>query len=113
MAPNIALMRIAAHHRALGHEVELRRGSPEPQLWDEEPDFVYGSAIFQSTRPVAERLRLNYPQAIIGGTGCDLPPLVVSSLESVGITDAPAGLFPLPEFPPINRFLSTWLSSSV
>ncbi len=75
--PNIALMRIAAHHRALGHEVELRRGKPEPQLWDEQPDFVYGSAIFQSTRSAAERLRLkvNYPQAIVGGTGCDQPPL--------------------------------------
>ena len=83
--PNIALMRIGAHHRALGHEVELRRGKPEPQLWDEEPDFVYGSAIFQSTRPAAERLRLNYPQAVIGGTGWDLPPLLVSSLESIGI----------------------------
>jgi hypothetical protein len=83
--PNIALMRIAAHHRALGHEVELRRGKPEPQLWDEQPEFVYGSAIFQSTRSAGERLKVNYPQATVGGTGCDLPPLVVSSLESVGI----------------------------
>ena len=32
--PNLALMRIAAHHRALGDTVELRRGSPSRLLWD-------------------------------------------------------------------------------
>src|ERR1700730_7161694 len=41
--PNIALMRIAAHHRALGHSVELRHtGNPRREMWDE-PLFVYGS----------------------------------------------------------------------
>ena len=44
--PNLALMRIAAHHRALGDTVELRRGSPSRLLWDR-PTQVYGSLLFQ------------------------------------------------------------------
>lgn len=80
--PNIALMRIAAHHRAKGDVVELRHtGSPLRQLGDA-PDLVYGSAIFEKTRPIVEILRSEFPDAIVGGTGVD----VASSLESHGIT---------------------------
>lgn len=82
--PNIALMRIAAHHRSLGHSVELRHtGSPRRELWDE-PEWVYGSAIFEKTRPTVEVLLGEFPRAIIGGTGVD----VASSLEAHGITTA-------------------------
>lgn len=83
--PNIALMRIAAHHRALGDSVELRRtGQPEQTLWDgvEAPDKVYGSAIFLKSMPTALRLRTAYPDAIVGGTGWDLG----VTLEGIGIT---------------------------
>jgi hypothetical protein len=56
--PNIALMRIAAHHRDLGDDVELRRAgnaaSLERGLWDRF-DRVYASLIFESTRPLAHR----------------------------------------------------------
>ena len=83
--PNIALMRVAAHHKALGDSVEFRWGltinSCSPDLLDS-PDRVYASAIFEKTRPVAERLLSTYPKAIIGGTGW----AVESSLESIGIT---------------------------
>jgi hypothetical protein len=80
--PNIALMRIAAHHRDLGDEVELRRtGQPERTLW-ENPDKVYGSAIFEKSRPTCERLLRAYPGAILGGTGWNIS----SSLEEIGIT---------------------------
>lgn len=80
--PNIALMRIASHHRALGHDVELRHtGSPRKELWDS-PDFIYGSAIFEKTRPAAEALKGEFPSSIIGGTGVD----VSSNLEAHGIT---------------------------
>jgi hypothetical protein len=83
--PNIALMRISAHHKALGDEVELRHApnvrSVELRYW-EHPDLVYASAIFERTRPVADRLRLARPNAIIGGTGVD----VALSLEDIGIT---------------------------
>jgi hypothetical protein len=73
--PNVALMRIAAHHRALGDEVELRRAgntaSVQPELHDDF-DRVYASAIFERTRSVAEAVLKAHPGAIVGGTGWDL-----------------------------------------
>lgn len=81
--PNIALMRIAAHHRAMGHDVELRRtGNPNALLWDSEPDWVYGSVIFERSRFLGDRLLQAYPQAIIGGTGWNLE----RRIEDYGIT---------------------------
>lgn len=83
--PNIALMRIAAHHRAMGDSVELRDGSTskglERWLWD---DFgrVYGSAIFEKSRPRVKRLLREWPEAVVGGTGIDL----ATTLECHGIT---------------------------
>jgi hypothetical protein len=82
--PNIALMRISAHHKNIGDDVELRVAGNfqaiERGLWD---DFgkVYASAIFCKTRPLCERLLTVYPEAVIGGTGWD----VKSSLENCGI----------------------------
>lgn len=82
--PNIALMRVAAHHRAMADDVEFRWGrtvaSASPDLFDR-PDRVYASLIFDRTRPVAERLLETYPKAVVGGTGWD----VASSLEAIGI----------------------------
>jgi hypothetical protein len=81
--PNIALMRIAAHHRSLGDEVELRGGNPERSLADFGPEpKVYGSAIFERTRPAVDRLRRTFPGAVIGGTGVS----VAGTLEAVGIS---------------------------
>lgn len=83
--PNIALMRIAAHHRALNDDVELRWtrdvASVAPELFGR-PDRVYASLIFERTRPVAEALRSTYPDAVVGGTGWD----VALRLEDVGIS---------------------------
>jgi hypothetical protein len=80
--PNIALMRLAAHHRRLGDEIDFRwTGNPQCELWDS-PDLVYASAIFEKTKPSIEKLRTEYPSAIVGGTGVD----VGSSLEAIGIT---------------------------
>jgi hypothetical protein len=71
--PNVALMRIAAHHRSMGDECELRCGSDvELTLWDDF-DRVYASAIFRKTIPTMERLKRIYPDAIIGGTAIDPP----------------------------------------
>lgn len=72
--PNIALMRIAAHHRASGNEVEIRRtGQPEHTLFDgfAMPHLVYASAIFRASIPTAERAARAWPSASIGGTGVD------------------------------------------
>ena len=80
--PNLALLRIAAHHAALGDKVELRTtGYPKPELFCD-PHLVYGSAIFTRSKPAVERLRALYPHAVIGGTGVDL----TTTLESNGIT---------------------------
>jgi len=85
--PNIALMRLAAHHRDLGHHVELRRcDNPRtiaPRLGDPEWERVYGSMIFERTRPTHGDIVLqHYPHAILGGTGWD----VASALEAHGVT---------------------------
>ncbi|MCA1833018.1 MAG: hypothetical protein ABR520_11150 [Mycobacteriales bacterium] len=79
--PNLALMRIAAHHRERGDRVELRRVSNgaaldvkawreiEPRFGDPAWDRVYASAIFERTRPLVERFAKLYPTAELGGTG--------------------------------------------
>lgn len=83
--PNLALMRLAAHHRAHGDEVVLRRTanvrSVQPQLGEPVWDRVYGSLIFERTRPVAEAAQAAYPSIVLGGTGWD----VALTLESLGV----------------------------
>lgn len=79
--PNIALMRIAAHHRALGDEVELRHTATPRRELGEHADRVYASAIFEKSRPAVDKLLAEYPMAVVGGTGVD----VASTLEAHGI----------------------------
>lgn len=88
--PNIALMRIAAHHRERGDFVKLiqlrrarKEGTPddvERGLFDQW-DKVYASLLFTKSQPIARRLLEIYPDAMIGGTGWNL-----STLEKIGIT---------------------------
>lgn len=84
--PNIALMRIAAHHRELGDSVTFRRAQNvsalDRHLTDPEFGRVYGSLIFESSRPLGHRLKAVFPNAIIGGTGWS----VGLRLEDFGIT---------------------------
>jgi len=82
--PNLALMRVSAHHRALGDTVELRHGADFTRhLWDDgPPDKVYASCIFVKTAFLVDRLVALFPGAVIGGTGFD----VAKTLEDVGIT---------------------------
>lgn len=84
--PNLALMRLSAHHRALGDDIEIRHGADfTRRLWDEAPDVVYASAIFEKSRPTASRLLEMFPAAIIGGTGWNIG-LTVESLGIHGST---------------------------
>ena len=73
--PNLALMRIAQHHRERGDEVILRHAGNsraiQPRLEEPDPDRVYASAIFERTRPLAEELQRTWPGAVVGGTGWD------------------------------------------
>jgi hypothetical protein len=91
--PNLALMRLAAHHRALGDEVTLRRAanfrSVQRRLGDPEWDAVYGSLVFQMTRQLAMEARHVYPAVILGGTGWDRPKdNYITQLEPFGVSEA-------------------------
>jgi hypothetical protein len=96
-------MRLAAHHRANGDEVVLRRtptvASVEPELGDRF-DLVYASAIFERTRPVVERLLCVRPDAVIGGTGWD----VTKTLEDAGVTTTMQDYSIYPRFGPSIGF---------
>jgi hypothetical protein len=92
--PNLALMRIAAHHRGKGDQVTLAHArtvaSVERGLWDKW-DLVYASLIFRKTLPVAKRLLDVFPAVRIGGTGWDLGKPIVErmTLERLGIDAKP------------------------
>jgi hypothetical protein len=83
--PNLALMRLSAHLKRDGQLVEFRKvSSPlslERGLFDANWTAVYASLIFERTRPLAERLKVILPDAIIGGTGWDRR----SRLEDLGV----------------------------
>jgi hypothetical protein len=66
--PNLALMRLSAHHKAMGDTVHFYR-TPYRQLGEPEYAAVYGSAIFKFSADRVERFRREFPDAIVGGTG--------------------------------------------
>lgn len=68
--PNLALMRLSAWHKARGDTVIYSR-SPLRDLHEPEYGAVYGSAIFTFTADRVARMRAEFPDAIIGGTGGD------------------------------------------
>ena len=69
--PNLALMRIAGHHRAIGHDVELRVTAKPARLMFDNPDWVYASAIFSHSKEAIRKLEVDFPRLISGGTGWD------------------------------------------
>lgn len=80
--PNLALMKLSHWHKARGDEVvftrnvERREGEPEPDMADmfaDEYDRVYGSAIFKFSQIRLMKFMRRYPHAIVGGTGTDKP----------------------------------------
>lgn len=68
--PNLALMQLASWHKARGDEVVYTRDTHH-DLFEAPFDRVYGSAIFKFSAEKLARLRMQYPDAIIGGTGSD------------------------------------------
>ena len=66
--PNIALMKLSHWHKAQGDEVHFSKNW-ERELFEDEYDIVYGSAIFQWTKKKLERFMQEFPNAIVGGTG--------------------------------------------
>jgi hypothetical protein len=65
--PNLALMKLAAFHRARGDIVAFSR-SPYRSPVEPPYDRVYGSAIFSFTSQHVERFKAEFPGAIVGGT---------------------------------------------
>jgi hypothetical protein len=65
--PNLALMRLSCWHRERGDKVYFTR-TPYRRLDEPEYSAVYASAIFDYSQPHVERLRLEFPGAVIGGT---------------------------------------------
>lgn len=65
--PNLALMKLAAFHRAQGHAIEftkhVERGMFEPAY-----ERVYGSAIFSFSADRVAKFKTAFPNAIVGGT---------------------------------------------
>lgn len=66
--PNLALMRLAHHHRSRGDAVYYTR-KVERDLFEKRYDIVYGSAIFNFSAQRLALFRRWFPDAIIGGTG--------------------------------------------
>jgi len=93
--PNLALMRLAAHHLGRGDLLEMRRvrlrADFELQLWDEPPDAVYASLLYDRSRPLAQAVLERWPRARVGGTGWDL----ATDLEDLGIgPELDYGIYP-------------------
>lgn len=104
--PNIALMRIAAHHRDRGDTVRLIRGVNVPKLF-EKWDLVYASAIFERSRPALQILYGECrsgikpgPNVIVGGTGVADSP----TIEFYGITTRKQDYSIYPDFRPSIGF---------
>lgn len=70
--PNLALMRLAAWHKAQGDEVHFS-DRPERGMFEPDYEIVYGSAIFSFSGEAAKRLMIEFPGAIVGGTGSGSP----------------------------------------
>jgi hypothetical protein len=65
--PNLALMKLAHHHRAQGDQLVFSKHVERDML---EPVYgrVYGSAIFSFSADRVARFRHEFPNAIVGGT---------------------------------------------
>jgi len=75
--PNLALMKISAHHKSIGDDVGF--------LNTNDPDIVYASVIFTKNKRRTEGLRFLYPDAeiIIGGSGHSLDNHLPDEIEKM------------------------------
>jgi hypothetical protein len=67
--PNVALMRLAHWHKTQGDSVHVTRHIERDLFEQEAYDAVYGSCIFSFSRERLDRFMMQWPGAIVGGTG--------------------------------------------
>lgn len=89
--PNLALMRIAAHHRRIGDSVSFSR---RVDMFATTYDRVYASAIFKFSADKVALLKQYRPDAMIGGTGIDNK----NKLSDVGIYSSELDYSDYPDF---------------
>jgi hypothetical protein len=65
--PNLALMKLAYHHRQRGDEIYFTK-HVERGLWEPDYQRVYGSAIFSHSAERVAAFKQHFPEAIVGGT---------------------------------------------
>ncbi len=66
--PNLALMKLSHWHKAKGDAVHFTR-NVRRDLFESDYDRVYASAIFTFSDPLVRRMKEEWPEAVIGGTG--------------------------------------------
>lgn len=99
--PNLALMRIAAWHIARGDKIHFSRTVTRHL---HEPDYaaVYGSAIFKFSEERVRRFMVEFPDAVLGGTGSG----AVSRIEDIeGFEDCGIDYSMYPDFEASIGFL--------
>lgn len=75
--PNLALMKLSAFHKSLGHNVILNPHSPASV------DKAYCSVIFEKNREKAAMLQDVYANIEFGGTGWDLKTELPTHIENI------------------------------
>jgi hypothetical protein len=66
--PNLALMKLSHWHKSQGHQVFFEK-SVSKSFFEPEYDIVYGSSIFTTSKNKIDLFKLQFPNAIVGGTG--------------------------------------------
>lgn len=72
--PNLALMKLSAYHKSLGHQVLL---NPKPG----QADHVYCSVLFTWNKDKAAKLAHKHPNIEFGGTGWDVKTTLANEVE--------------------------------
>lgn len=69
--PNLALMRLSAWHKKLGHTVFFTQESTRTIFEPQKYDAVYGSSIFKFSQKKTAMFLRSFPNALLGGTGTE------------------------------------------
>ncbi len=83
--PNLAIMKLAAHHKNKGDNVGLTGAGISPVDSMPDPDLVYVSCIFDWNGAQARGLRWMYPKSEfrVGGSGIDLVTKLPPEIENI------------------------------